>query len=89
MAAAPAAEARAEEAAATSATQLRSGIDASHWQGTINWTRVAGASKKFVYLKATEGTTYVTRLTRQPQWRAGSGHQGRCLPLRPAGRHRR
>jgi GH25 family lysozyme M1 (1,4-beta-N-acetylmuramidase) len=52
MAAAPAADARAKK------PQYTEGIDASHWQGTINWTRVAGASKKFVYLKATEGTTY-------------------------------
>ena len=53
MAAAPAAEARAKK------PQYGEGIDASHWQGAINWTRVAGASKKFVYLKTTEGTTYV------------------------------
>ena len=59
MAAAPAADARARsQATATSAPNYASGIDASHWQGTIDWTQVAGGGKKFVFLKATEGTTY-------------------------------
>ena len=31
------------------------GIDVSHWQGTINWTKVAAASKKFAIIKATDG----------------------------------
>ena len=31
------------------------GIDVSHWQGTIDWTKVAGASKKFAIIKATDG----------------------------------
>ena len=52
MAAAPATEARGKKPARAE------GIDASHWQGTIAWTKVAGSGKKFVYLKATEGTTY-------------------------------
>lgn len=34
------------------------GIDVSHWQGTIDWSRVAGAGKTFAFLKATQGTTY-------------------------------
>jgi GH25 family lysozyme M1 (1,4-beta-N-acetylmuramidase) len=34
------------------------GIDVSHWQGTIDWTRVAGSGKKFAFAKATEGQTY-------------------------------
>ena len=34
------------------------GIDVSKYQGTINWTKVAKTNKvKYVYLKATEGTT--------------------------------
>ena len=37
--------------------QIR-GIDVSKYQGTINWTKVASdKSIKFVYIKATEGTT--------------------------------
>ena len=34
------------------------GIDISHWQGTINWSLVAGAGKKFAIMKATESTDY-------------------------------
>jgi len=35
------------------------GIDVSHWQGTIDWKRVAGAGKRFVFLKATDGHDFV------------------------------
>ena len=35
------------------------GIDVSHWQGTINWAKVAGAGKRFVFLKATDGQDYI------------------------------
>ena len=35
------------------------GIDVSHWQGTITWSKVAAAGKKFAIIKATESTTYV------------------------------
>jgi GH25 family lysozyme M1 (1,4-beta-N-acetylmuramidase) len=35
------------------------GIDVSHWQGTINWPRVAASGKKFVFMKASESTDYV------------------------------
>jgi GH25 family lysozyme M1 (1,4-beta-N-acetylmuramidase) len=35
------------------------GIDISHWQGTINWTAVARAGKKFAFMKASEDTWYV------------------------------
>lgn len=34
------------------------GIDASHYQGTINWTAARNAGIQFAYIKATEGTTY-------------------------------
>jgi GH25 family lysozyme M1 (1,4-beta-N-acetylmuramidase) len=34
------------------------GIDVSHWQGTINWNMVADAGVAFVFMKATEGTTF-------------------------------
>ncbi|HEY6058481.1 MAG TPA: GH25 family lysozyme, partial [Candidatus Limnocylindrales bacterium] len=30
------------------------GIDASHWQGTVDWAAVAGAGKRFAYIKASE-----------------------------------
>ena len=35
------------------------GIDVSHWQGTINWSKVDDAGVQFAFLKATEGTYYV------------------------------
>ena len=38
---------------------MTEGIDVSNWQGTINWTSVAAAGKKFAYIKASESTDYV------------------------------
>jgi GH25 family lysozyme M1 (1,4-beta-N-acetylmuramidase) len=38
---------------------MTEGIDVSNWQGTIAWPRVAAAGKRFVYMKASESTTYV------------------------------
>lgn len=35
------------------------GIDVSHWNGTIDWKRVAAAGTKFAIAKATEGQTFV------------------------------
>ena len=35
------------------------GIDVSHWQGAIDWTKVAAAGKKFAIIKATESTNYI------------------------------
>ncbi len=35
------------------------GIDVSHWQGTIDWPAVAAAGKRFTYIKASEGTSFV------------------------------
>ncbi len=37
---------------------LLPGIDVSHWQGTIDWERVADAGIGFVFIKATEGGDY-------------------------------
>ena len=34
------------------------GVDVSHYQGTINWTKVDNAGVTFAFMKATEGTTY-------------------------------
>ncbi|MBU7597584.1 lysozyme [Streptomyces sp. P38-E01] len=34
------------------------GIDVSHYQGAINWGQVKGAGIDFVWMKATEGTTF-------------------------------
>lgn len=35
------------------------GFDASHHQGTINWTKISPQHYQFVYLKATEGGDYI------------------------------
>jgi lysozyme len=35
------------------------GIDVSHFQGTVNWTEVAGSGVVFAFAKATDGITYV------------------------------
>jgi lysozyme len=35
------------------------GIDVSHWNGAIDWTRVAADHVVFAYIKATEGRTFV------------------------------
>jgi lysozyme len=35
------------------------GIDVSHYQGNVDFAKVKGAGASFVFIKATEGTTYV------------------------------
>lgn len=41
-------------------TRYREGIDVSHYQGTIDWDKVVGATDiSYAYLKATEGSSYV------------------------------
>ena len=35
------------------------GIDVSRWQGSIDWNQVAGDGIRFVFMKATDGTTIV------------------------------
>ncbi len=45
-------------ALAASALAYSDGIDISHWQGTVNWTKVRSDDITFAFLKATEGTTY-------------------------------
>jgi GH25 family lysozyme M1 (1,4-beta-N-acetylmuramidase) len=36
----------------------REGVDVSHWQGTIDWTKVRAAGKSFAIAKATEGVGF-------------------------------
>ena len=69
---------------------MTEGIDVSHWQGTINWTSVAAAGKKFTYIKASESTDYV-----DPYYPSNRSHAKAAgllvgaLPLRAAERRRR
>ncbi len=38
------------------------GIDVSHHQGTIDWKKVKAAGVQYVFLKATEGATFVDKM---------------------------
>ena len=66
------------------------GIDVSHYNGAIDWTQVATASYRFVYAKATEGSTLI-----DPTYsinRTGAQElrpPRRRISLRPTRRHRR
>ena len=42
-----------------SRTVIRQGIDVSHWQGRIDWDRIARGNVDFAIIKATEGTWMV------------------------------
>src|SRR5437763_15771979 len=50
------------------------GIDVSHYQGAIDWTRVAGTNTTFAFAKATEGKTIVD--VTYPLNRTGGGGVG-------------
>ena len=53
-------------AASVPSTLQAQGIDVSKFQGTINWKKVANSKKvKFVYIRATEGTSI-----KDPNYRA-------------------
>jgi GH25 family lysozyme M1 (1,4-beta-N-acetylmuramidase) len=54
------------------------GIDISHWQGTINWTKVAATGKRFAFMKASESTGFVdnTYNTNRQQARAAGLYVG-------------
>jgi GH25 family lysozyme M1 (1,4-beta-N-acetylmuramidase) len=43
----------------TNGPTLTEGIDVSHWQGTIDWSRVRASGKRFAYIKASESTSFV------------------------------
>ncbi len=45
------------------------GIDVSHWQGDVDWSKVAAAGASFAFAKATEGTGYVDPKF-LPNWQA-------------------
>ncbi len=44
--------------ASSAATSRAQGLDVSNWNGTIKWSKVAGAGYSFAFGKATEGTTF-------------------------------
>src|SRR5215217_7913890 len=45
--------------ARTSRPEGLPGLDASSWQGNVDWATVAANGARFAYVKATESTTYV------------------------------
>ncbi len=47
--------------ASSAAAAGAKGIDVSNWQGTIKWGKVAAAGYRFVFGKATEGTSFVDK----------------------------
>ncbi|MFC1878859.1 GH25 family lysozyme [Chloroflexota bacterium] len=44
------------------------GIDVSHWQAQIDWPAVRSAGKRYAFIKATEGTSFVD-LSFERNWR--------------------
>ena len=48
------------EAIEPASSEIYEGIDVSNWQGNINFTEVANSGIQVVYIKATQGTTYVS-----------------------------
>src|SRR5580765_6643007 len=48
-----------EAATVCAAGATVTGIDVSHYQGTVDWAKVAASGRKFGIAKATEGTGYV------------------------------
>ncbi len=59
-------------------TSYIEGIDISHWQGTINWSKVAAAGKRFAFMKASQNTDYVdpTYATNRAQAKANGLYVG-------------
>src|SRR5579884_2097043 len=47
--------------ASQAATARAKGVDVSNNNGTINWTKVAGAGYRFAFGKATEGTSFTDK----------------------------
>ncbi len=45
-------------ALAASSLAFADGVDVSHWQGSISWSKVEAAGMQFAFMKATESTTY-------------------------------
>jgi lysozyme len=50
------------------------GIDVSHYQGRIDWERVASSGHHFVIAKATEGRTYIDRAYLRNKSQAEANH---------------
>jgi GH25 family lysozyme M1 (1,4-beta-N-acetylmuramidase) len=64
----------ATSAVTASALAYADGIDISHHQGTVSWSKVSSAGVTFAFMKATEGSTYADP-TLRTNW-AGAEKQG-------------
>ena len=65
--------------------KIAEGIDVSHWQDTIDWTKVAASGKRFAYIKASERHGLRrSPLHHEPRPGPGGRAVRRRLPLRPA-----
>ena len=78
------------QASGSRAGAVTEGIDVSHWQGVIDWTKVHGAGKRFAYIKASDGTSFVddryafvivSNGSYVPQWTAHSLQDAFVLAL--------
>lgn len=61
-------------ALSASALAYGEGVDISHWQGSVSWSKVRSDGVKFAFMKATEGS-YYTDPTLKTNW-AGTEKQG-------------
>src|SRR5262249_5104026 len=50
---------RAREATVCAGSSTLEGVDVSHWDGAIDWSKVAGSGRAFAIAKATEGTSFL------------------------------
>ncbi|MEP7089492.1 MAG: glycoside hydrolase family 25 protein [Nocardioidaceae bacterium] len=66
--------ATATSAIAASTLAYGDGIDVSHYQGAVSWSKVDDAGVTFAFMKATEGTTYADP-TMRTNW-VGATRQG-------------
>jgi lysozyme len=53
------------------------GIDVSHWQGLIDWSKVRAAGYRFALLKATDGLTFVDSMFER-NWKGARSHDMVC-----------
>ncbi len=72
--------------APTPDTGYTEGIDISHWQGTIDWTKVAAAGKRFAFMKASEDIDYIdpTYTTNRAKAKANGLYVGAYHFARPS-----
>ena len=78
--------------ASASPVSSAEGIDVSHWQGVVDWSKVAASGKRFVFIKASDGNVYSDSFykwnrigAQQAGLLAGAYHFARPSGTTPAG----